>query len=52
MTSVPPLREADHSHLVPRSKNSWSYPSTPQYALMAWCSVKSGGTTLHLPLPP
>jgi hypothetical protein len=24
----------------------------PQYAFMAWCSVKeSTGTTLHLPLP-
>jgi hypothetical protein len=22
-------READHSHLVPRSKNEWSYTSTP-----------------------
>jgi hypothetical protein len=29
-------READHS----RSKNAWSYTSTPQYALMAWCLVK------------
>jgi hypothetical protein len=26
-------------HLVPRSKNAWNYTSTPQYALMAWCSV-------------
>jgi hypothetical protein len=25
---------------VPRSKNEWSYTSTPQYAFMAWCSVK------------
>jgi hypothetical protein len=34
-------READHSpHLVPRSKNAWSYTSTPQYVFMAWCSVK------------
>jgi hypothetical protein len=29
-----------HLHLVPRSKNEWSYTSTPQYAFMAWCSVK------------
>jgi hypothetical protein len=36
-----PGREADHSpHLVPRSKNEWSYTSTPQYAFMAWCLVK------------
>jgi hypothetical protein len=32
-----------HLHLVPRSKNEWSYTSTPQYALMAWCSVKAQG---------
>jgi diadenosine tetraphosphate (Ap4A) HIT family hydrolase len=29
-----------HLHLVPRSKNEWSYTSTPQYSFMAWCSVK------------
>jgi hypothetical protein len=29
-----------HLHLVPRSKNEWSYTSTPQYAFMAWCLVK------------
>jgi hypothetical protein len=23
------------------SKNVWSYTSTPQYAFMAWCSVKA-----------
>jgi hypothetical protein len=28
---------------VPRSKNEWSYTSTPQYAFMAWCSVKAQG---------
>jgi hypothetical protein len=28
---------------VPRSKNKWSYTSTPQYAFMAWCSVKAQG---------
>jgi hypothetical protein len=41
-----------HLHLVPRSKNEWSYTSIPQYAFMAWCSVlkKSTGTTLLLPL--
>jgi hypothetical protein len=34
-------READHS--LPSSaevKNAWSYTSPPQYASMAWCSVK------------
>jgi hypothetical protein len=36
-----PKREADHSpHLVPRSKNEWSYTYTPQYVFMAWCLVK------------
>jgi hypothetical protein len=37
-----PGREADHS--PPSSakvKNEWSYTSTPQYALMALCSVKA-----------
>jgi len=29
-----------HLHLVPKSKNAWSYTSTPQYASMALCSVK------------
>jgi hypothetical protein len=36
-----PGREAEHSH--PSSaeiKNAGSYTSTPQYAFMAWCSVK------------
>jgi hypothetical protein len=30
-----------HLHLVPKSKNAWSYTSTPQYAFMAWCLVKN-----------
>jgi len=41
-------RDADHP--PPSSaevKNEWSYTSTPQYAFMAWCSVKrSTGTAL------
>jgi hypothetical protein len=28
-----------HLHLVPRSKNAWSYTSTPQYAFVAWCQA-------------
>jgi hypothetical protein len=32
-----------HIHLVPRSKNGWSYISTLQYAFMAWCLVKAQG---------
>jgi len=34
--------EADHSS--PSSaevKKAWSYTSTPQYALLVWCSVKA-----------
>jgi hypothetical protein len=27
-------------HLVPRSKNAWSYTSTLQCVFMAWCLVK------------
>jgi len=34
------VREGDHLHLVPTSKNAWSYTSTPQYASTAWCLVK------------
>jgi hypothetical protein len=33
-------READHS---PPSSAEWSYTSIPQYAFMAWCSVKAQG---------
>jgi hypothetical protein len=43
--------EADHS--PPSSaevKNVWSCTSTPQYAFMAWCSVKKS-TGITLPLP-
>jgi len=45
-----PGRETDN--LPPSSaevKNAWSYPSTSQYAFMAYCSIKgSTGTTLPL----
>jgi hypothetical protein len=36
--------ESEADHLPPSSaenKNAWSYTSTPQYAFMALCSVKS-----------
>jgi hypothetical protein len=39
---------ATHLHLVPRSKNAWSYTSTPHYALMAWCSVEKAQRQLYL----
>jgi hypothetical protein len=42
-----PVREADHSH----QRMSGAIPPLPQYAFMAWCSVKSTRTTLPLPLP-
>jgi len=29
-----------HLHLVPRSKNEWSYTSTPQYVFMVWWLIK------------
>jgi hypothetical protein len=37
-----PGREADHSSAssAERSRNAWSYISTPQYVFMAWCLVK------------
>jgi hypothetical protein len=37
-------REDDHSPLFSAEvKNAWSYTCTPQYAFMAWCSVKVQG---------
>jgi hypothetical protein len=39
-----PGRETDHSPTSSAEvKNAWSYTSTPQYAFMAWCSVKAQG---------
>jgi hypothetical protein len=35
-------------HLVPRSKNAWSYTSTPQYVSLAWCSFKKAQGQLYL----
>jgi hypothetical protein len=43
----PGVKLPTHLHVVPWSKNEWSYTSTPQHALMAWCSLKNTGT-LHL----
>jgi hypothetical protein len=37
-----PGREAD-LHLVPRSRMRPAIPPLPQYAFMAWCSVKAQG---------
>jgi hypothetical protein len=37
-----------HLHLVPRSKNAWSYNSTPQSAFMVWCSVKMAQGQLYV----
>jgi len=42
-------READHSSPSRAEVRECGYTSTPQYALMAWCSVKSTGRTLPLP---
>jgi hypothetical protein len=40
---------ADHSPpSSPEVKNVWSYTSTPQYAFMAWCSVKAQGQLCSL----
>jgi hypothetical protein len=37
---------ADHYHLVPRSRMRGTLSPLPQYAFIAWCSVKATGTTL------
>jgi len=34
------VKMTNHLYLVPRSKNAWSYTSTPQYAFVAWCLAK------------
>jgi hypothetical protein len=34
------VKVTTHLHLVPRSKNAWSYTSTPPYIFMARCLVK------------
>jgi hypothetical protein len=37
-------------HLVPSSKNTWRYVSTPEYVFMVWCLVKHRNNfTLTLP---
>jgi hypothetical protein len=45
-----PRREADHSlHLVPRSKNAWSYTSTPTTPSWRGAQLQNSiGTTLRL----
>jgi hypothetical protein len=37
-----------HLHLVLRSKNTWSYTSTPQYVFMVWCLVKHRYNFIHI----
>jgi len=44
------MKLTTHLHLVPRSRMRGTKPPLPQYAFMAWCSVKkSAGATLSLP---
>jgi hypothetical protein len=38
-----------HIHLMPRLSIHGAIPPLPQFAFMAWCSVKSTGTNLPLP---
>jgi len=38
-----PVREADLLPYSAEVKTTWSYTSTPQYALVAGCSVKAQG---------
>jgi hypothetical protein len=44
----PGMKLTTHLNLVPRSKMHGAISPLPQYAFMAWCSVKSIGTTLML----
>jgi hypothetical protein len=43
------MKLTTHLHLVPRSKNEWSYTSTPPESLHGVALSKSIGTTLPLP---
>jgi hypothetical protein len=46
-----PGRETDHSPPCSAEvKNAWRYTTTPQYAFMAWCSVKAQGQLYLFPL--
>jgi hypothetical protein len=45
------MKLTDHPSLCSvEVKNSWRYTSTPQYAFMAWCSVKAQGQLHYSPL--
>jgi hypothetical protein len=47
-----PGREADHHfYLVPKPGMRGAIPSLPQYAFMAWCSVKAQGQLFLCLLP-
>jgi hypothetical protein len=41
------VKQTTHLHLVPRSRMSGATPPLPQYAFIAWCSVKAQ-RRLHL----
>jgi len=45
----PGVNLTSHLHLVPRSRMRGAILPLPQYVFMAWCLVKSTGTTLPLP---
>jgi len=38
------VKLTNHLHLVPRSKNEWSYTSVPPVRVNGVCSVKAQGT--------
>jgi hypothetical protein len=44
-------READHSPLVPRSKNGWNCTSTPPIRIHGVLRGSTGTLPLPLPLP-
>jgi hypothetical protein len=39
------MKLTTHFHLVPTSRRRGVIPPLPQYAFMAWCSLKSTGIT-------
>jgi hypothetical protein len=38
------MKLTTHLHPMQRSKNEWSYTSTPRLAFMVWCLVRIKGT--------
>jgi hypothetical protein len=43
------MKLTTHLHIVPKTKNEWSYTSTTQYAFIVWCLIKHRDNFTFLP---